>query len=140
MLQRTLPAGFIAPRLNRNPAQRLRQTEIHFILRSQTGDHGHSRVSIAQGATMTDVETALANCRALINQINAGLSAKEPFVDLSSAAELIFYLERAASALKRSASPQPIIAVNPGGERSQFRIEPAGPSGALAPWASTASA
>src|SRR5262249_9317759 len=108
MLQRTLPAGFIAPCLptkNRNP-RCPRQTEIHFILTSkmQTGDHGQSCVSIAQGATMTDIETALANCRALINQINAGLSAKEPFVDVSSATELIFYLERAASALKKSLS------------------------------------
>jgi hypothetical protein len=42
---------------------------------------------------------ALANCRALINQINAGLSAEEPFVDVSSATELLFYLKRAASAL-----------------------------------------
>jgi hypothetical protein len=59
-------------------------------------------VSFAEGATMlkeTDVEVALANCRALINQINAGLSAEEPFVDVSSARELLFYLERAASAL-----------------------------------------
>ena len=71
---------------------------------SDGGDHGQSRVSIAQGATVTDIETALANCRALINQINAGLSAKEPFVDASSATELIFYLERAASALKKSLS------------------------------------
>jgi hypothetical protein len=47
---------------------------------------------------------ALENCRALINQINAGLSAEEPFVDVSSATELLFYLERAASALKRSVS------------------------------------
>jgi hypothetical protein len=46
-----------------------------------------------------DVEAALANCRALINQINAGLSAEEPFVDASSATELLFCLERAASAL-----------------------------------------
>ena len=52
----------------------------------------------------TDVEAALANCRALINQINAGLSAEEPFVDVSSATELLFCLERAASALKKSAS------------------------------------
>jgi hypothetical protein len=52
----------------------------------------------------TDVEAALANCRALINQINAGLSAEEPFVGVSSATELLFYLERAASALKRSVS------------------------------------
>ena len=43
------------------------------------GDYGQSHVSIAEGAIMTDVETALASCRALINQINAGLSAKEPF-------------------------------------------------------------
>ena len=33
-----------------------------------------------------------------------GLSAEEPFVDVSSATELLFYLERAASALKRSVS------------------------------------
>ena len=36
---------------------------------------------------------ALANCRALINQIYAGLSADEPVVNVSSAAELLFYLE-----------------------------------------------
>ena len=47
---------------------------------------------------------ALENCRALINQINAGLSAEEPFVTVSSAAELLSYLECAASALKRSVS------------------------------------
>ena len=52
----------------------------------------------------TDVEAALANCRALINQINAGLSAEEPFADASSATELQLYLERAASALKKSLS------------------------------------
>ena len=48
-------------------------------------------ISFAEGATMPkeiDVEAALANCRALINQINAGLSAEEPFVDASSATEL----------------------------------------------------
>jgi hypothetical protein len=49
---------------------------------------------------------ALANCRALINQINADLSAEEPFVNGSSAAELLLCLERAASALKKSA-PRP---------------------------------
>ena len=69
----------------------------------QTSDHDQFRVSIAEGATMIDVETALTNCRALINQINAGLSAKEPFVDVSSATELLFYLERATSALEKSA-------------------------------------
>jgi hypothetical protein len=46
-----------------------------------------------------EAEAELAKCRALINQINAGLSAEEPFVDVSSATELLFYLERAASAL-----------------------------------------
>jgi hypothetical protein len=51
-----------------------------------------------------EAEAALANCRALINQINAGLSADEPVVDVSSAAELLLYLECAASALKRSVS------------------------------------
>jgi hypothetical protein len=50
------------------------------------------------------VEAMLENCRALINQIYAGLSAEEPFVNVSSAAELLLYLECAASALKRSVS------------------------------------
>ena len=44
-------------------------------------------------------EAKLAKCRALISQINAGLSAEEPFVDVSSATELMLYLERATSAL-----------------------------------------
>jgi hypothetical protein len=35
---------------------------------------------------------ALANCRAQINQINARLSAEKPFVNFSSAAELLFIL------------------------------------------------
>jgi hypothetical protein len=48
---------------------------------------------------------ALANCRALINQINAGL--KKPLVNVSSAAELLFYLEFAASALKRNDASGP---------------------------------
>ena len=46
---------------------------------------------------------ALANCRALINQINSRLSAEKSLVNVSSAAELLSYLESAASALKRSA-------------------------------------
>jgi hypothetical protein len=46
---------------------------------------------------------ALANCGALINQINAGPFVEEPFVNVSSAAELLFYLEFAASALKKAA-------------------------------------
>jgi hypothetical protein len=44
-------------------------------------------------------EAALENCRALINQINAGLSAEKPLVNASTAAELLFHLELAASAL-----------------------------------------
>jgi hypothetical protein len=59
-----------------------------------------------------EAEATLENCRALINQIIAGLSAEEPFVNVSSAAELLLYLECAASALKRSVS------------RSQERGEP----------------
>jgi len=51
-----------------------------------------------------EAEAVLENCRALINQINTGLSAEEPFVNVSSAAELLLYLECAASALKRSVS------------------------------------
>ena len=50
-----------------------------------------------------EAEAALANCRALINQINVGLSVDEPFVNASSAAELQLYLEFAASALQKSA-------------------------------------
>ena len=46
-----------------------------------------------------EAEAKLAKCRALISQINAGLSAEEPFVDVSSATELMLYLERAATAL-----------------------------------------
>ena len=53
-----------------------------------------------------EAEAALENCRALINQIIAGLSAEEPFVNVSSTAELQLYLEFAASALKKSA-PRP---------------------------------
>jgi hypothetical protein len=51
-----------------------------------------------------EAEATLENCRALINQIIAGLSAEEPLVNVSSAAELLLYLECAASALKRSVS------------------------------------
>jgi hypothetical protein len=50
-----------------------------------------------------EAEVTLENCCALINQIIAGRSAEEPFVNVSSAAELLFYLERAASAFERSA-------------------------------------
>jgi hypothetical protein len=37
-----------------------------------------------------EAEATLESCRALINQIIAGLSAEEPFVNVSSAAELLF--------------------------------------------------
>jgi hypothetical protein len=43
---------------------------------------------------------------ALLNQINARLSAGKPFVKVSSAAEVLFYLEFAASALNKAA-PRP---------------------------------
>ena len=48
-------------------------------------------------------EAVLENCRALINQIDAGLSAEKPFVNFLSAAEVLLYLEFACSALKKSA-------------------------------------
>jgi hypothetical protein len=48
-----------------------------------------------------EAEAVLENCRALIDQINAGLSVEEPFVNVSWAAELQLYLEFAASALKK---------------------------------------
>jgi hypothetical protein len=56
---------------------------------------------------MTDTieaEAALENCRALINQIDADLSAEEPFVNVSSAAEALLYLECADAAIKRCVS------------------------------------
>jgi hypothetical protein len=51
----------------------------------------------------TEAEAALKKCRGLIDEIIAGLSAEKPLVNISSVAELLFYLEFAASALK---SPQ----------------------------------
>jgi hypothetical protein len=54
----------------------------------------------------SDAEAVLENCRALIKQIKAGLSAEKPLVNASSAAELLLHLESAASALKKSA-PRP---------------------------------
>ncbi len=80
------------------------QSNLSSAIRLFVLDFYRNQLADVEGATMTDVETALANCRALINQIKAGLSAKEPFVDVSSATELLFYIERAASALKRSMS------------------------------------
>jgi hypothetical protein len=55
-------------------------------------------------------KAVLENCRALINQINAGLFEKEPFINVSSVAELLLYLESAASTLKKSlkkSAPRP---------------------------------
>jgi len=49
-----------------------------------------------------EAEAALENCRALMNQIYAGLSAEEPFVNVSLAAELLLYLEFAASTLEET--------------------------------------
>jgi hypothetical protein len=53
-----------------------------------------------------EAEATLENCRALIDEINAGLSAEEPFINVSSAAELVLYLEFAASLLKKSGAPR----------------------------------
>jgi hypothetical protein len=58
------------------------------------------------GVKEAELEAALANCRGLINQIDAGLSVKKLFLNTSSAAELLFYLEFAASAFKKAA-PRP---------------------------------
>jgi hypothetical protein len=52
----------------------------------------------------TEAEATLENCRALINQITAALSAEKPFVDFLSAAEVLLYLDFAASALQRDAT------------------------------------
>jgi hypothetical protein len=59
-----------------------------------------------------DAEAVLENCRALIKQIKAGLSAEKPFVNASSAAELLVHLESAASALERSLRTMPGEALN----------------------------
>jgi hypothetical protein len=44
-------------------------------------------------------EAALENCRALIDRILAELSVAEPFVNTSSRAEVLLFLEFAASRL-----------------------------------------
>jgi hypothetical protein len=54
-----------------------------------------------------EAEAVLENCRALIKQIQAGLSAEKPFVNASKAEELLLHLESAASALQRSFGPSP---------------------------------
>ena len=67
----------------------------------------------------SDVEGTLEECRALINQIIAALSAEEPFVNVSSATELLIYLSvssllsksqcRARESVGRRRSPPSII-------------------------------
>jgi hypothetical protein len=54
-----------------------------------------------------DAEAVLENCRALIDRIIAKLSAEKPFINVSSLAELLLYLESAASTLKRSLRTKP---------------------------------
>jgi hypothetical protein len=50
-----------------------------------------------------DVEAVLEHCRALIEQIDAALSAEEPLLlDVSALAELQSHLESAASALRKA--------------------------------------
>ncbi len=50
-----------------------------------------------------DVEAVLEHCRALIEQIDAALSAEEPLLlDVSALAELLSHLESAASALRKA--------------------------------------
>jgi hypothetical protein len=54
-----------------------------------------------------EADAAIENCRALIKQIDAGLSGERSFGNISSGAELLLlelHLERAASALERSLS------------------------------------
>jgi hypothetical protein len=54
-----------------------------------------------------EADAAVENCRALINQIDAGLSGEGSFGNIPSGAELLLlelHLERAASALERSLS------------------------------------
>jgi hypothetical protein len=41
-----------------------------------------------------EAEPAIENCRALIDQIDAGLSAEGPFGDVSSGVDLLLNLER----------------------------------------------
>jgi hypothetical protein len=43
-------------------------------------------------ANTVETEAILENCRALIQQIDAGLSAEEPFGNVLLAAELLFIL------------------------------------------------
>jgi hypothetical protein len=68
----------------------------------QGREHGHDLRGVIM-LKKTEAEAVLKKCRGLIDEIIAGLSAEKPLVNTSSAAELLFYLEFAASALKKSA-------------------------------------
>jgi hypothetical protein len=59
-----------------------------------------------------DAAAILENCRALINQITAGLSVEKPFVNISSTAELLLHLESALTALRSSLCSTPQRAMN----------------------------
>jgi hypothetical protein len=76
------------------------------LVKAVTRSAAVQKITGALDVKEAEVEAALANCRALINQIDAGLSAKKLFLNISSAAELLFYLEFAASVLKKAA-PHP---------------------------------
>ena len=67
-----------------------------------------------------EAEAVIENCRALIDQIDAGLSAEGPLGDVSSGVDLLLnlelHLEHAASVLERSQlvpglSPRPLCSV-----------------------------
>ena len=77
------------------------------LVKAVTRSAAVQKITAALGGVVTEaeLEAALANCRALINQIDAGLCEKA-LLDVSSAAKLLFYLEFAASALKKAA-PRP---------------------------------
>jgi hypothetical protein len=89
-----------------------RQGQLCLQSEQQSGQLSCNASSVAakntfRGAIMPDeieVEAVLEECRALIKQIVANLSGEKPFADETSATELLSYLERAASALKKSVS------------------------------------
>jgi hypothetical protein len=57
------------------------------------------------GLKEAEIGATLANCRALLNQIDAGLSAEKLLLNMSSAAERLFYLEFAALLSKGRTTP-----------------------------------
>src|SRR6266487_4563828 len=78
-------------------AQALEEPIFHRIAPSATLPAGVASL------TRSPRRRGIENCRALIDQISAALSAEEPAVNVSSAAELLFYLE---SGLLLSKSPR----------------------------------